>query len=214
MVVACIALLFAMTGAGYAAGMLGPNTVGTKQLKKNAVISSKVKNRSLLAVDFKAGQVPRGPQGAQGPQGPAGTPGAAGPAGPAGPGARWVVVAPAGTIAVQSGGLAVSHPTTGVYIVDYGEDVTRKFVSATPGTAGDASYRGTVIASSCAAPGGYGALIGCPATNAQNLVFVATFNSGDAALGDHAFNLAVMGPSGAGAGPSTPQVPAGPLSAK
>jgi hypothetical protein len=70
MVVACIALTFAMTGAGYAAGMLGPNTVGTKQLKKNAVISSKVKNRSLLAVDFKAGQLPRGAQGPQGPAGP------------------------------------------------------------------------------------------------------------------------------------------------
>ena len=82
MVVACIALLFAMTGAGYAAGMLGPNTVGTKQLKKNAVISSKVKNRSLLAVDFKAGQLPRGPQGAQGPQGVQGVQGIQGPPGP------------------------------------------------------------------------------------------------------------------------------------
>jgi len=51
MVVACTALLFAMTGAGYAAGMLGPNTVGTKQLKKNAVISSKVKNNSLTGAD-------------------------------------------------------------------------------------------------------------------------------------------------------------------
>ena len=70
MVVACIALVFALTGAGYAAGMLGPNTVGTKQLKKNAVISSKVKNRSLLAVDFKAGQLRVAPQGPQGPAGP------------------------------------------------------------------------------------------------------------------------------------------------
>jgi hypothetical protein len=75
MVVACIALSFAMTGAGYAAGMLGPNTVGTKQLKKNAVISSKVKNGSLLKADFKSGQIPAGPQG------PAGAAGAAGPAG-------------------------------------------------------------------------------------------------------------------------------------
>jgi hypothetical protein len=74
--------LFALTGAGYAAGMLGPNTVGTKQLKKNAVISSKVKNHSLLRADFKAGQIPAGPQG---PQGPAGTPGAQGAQGPAGP---------------------------------------------------------------------------------------------------------------------------------
>ena len=82
MVVACTALLFALTGAGYAAGMLGPNTVGTKQLKKNAVISSKVKNRSLLAVDFKAGQLPRGAQGAPGTPGANGAPGAQGPPGP------------------------------------------------------------------------------------------------------------------------------------
>jgi hypothetical protein len=81
MVVACIALVFAMTGAGYAAGMLGPNTVGTAQLKSNAVISSKVKNGSLLKADFKSGQIPAGPQGPAGPAGPAG---AAGPAGPAG----------------------------------------------------------------------------------------------------------------------------------
>ncbi len=75
MVVACIALVFAMTGAGYAAGMLGPNTVGTKQLKKNAVISSKVKNRSLLkAVDFKAGQLPAGRAGPAGPAGPSRAP--------------------------------------------------------------------------------------------------------------------------------------------
>ena len=78
MVVACIALVFAMTGAGYAAGMLGPNTVGTKQLKKNAVISSKVKNRSLLARRLQgragAGRARRGPQG---------LPGRAGPPGPA-----------------------------------------------------------------------------------------------------------------------------------
>src|SRR5262245_16382277 len=80
MVVACTALLFAMTGAGYAAGMLGPNTVGTKQLKKNAVISSKVKNRSLLAVDFKAGQLPKGDPGAPGAPGAKGDPGAPGSA--------------------------------------------------------------------------------------------------------------------------------------
>jgi hypothetical protein len=85
MVVACIALVFAMTGAGYAAGMLGPNTVGTKQLKKNAVISSKVKNRSLLAVDFKAGQLPRGAKGDPGTPGAPGAPGAPGQQGPPGP---------------------------------------------------------------------------------------------------------------------------------
>jgi hypothetical protein len=89
MVVAFIALLVAMGGTGYAAAVLAPNSVGTQQLKKgavkgrdigkNAVTSRKVKNRSLLAVDFKAGQLPAGAQGAQGQQGPQGPPGQRGP---------------------------------------------------------------------------------------------------------------------------------------
>lgn len=58
------------------------NSVGTLQLKPNAVTGAKVKNYSLLAVDFRRGQVPRG---AQGPAGPAGPPGPVGPQGPQGP---------------------------------------------------------------------------------------------------------------------------------
>jgi hypothetical protein len=78
-----LALCIALTGTAYAA-TLPRNSVGGPQLKKNAVTSAKVKNRSLLALDFRAGQLPRGPAG------PAGT---AGPAGPAGaPGAKNVTV--------------------------------------------------------------------------------------------------------------------------
>jgi hypothetical protein len=72
MVLAFVALLVALAGTSYAAIQLPANSVGTKQLKKNAVISKKVKNRSLKAVDFATGQLPRGPQGPQGAQGPAG----------------------------------------------------------------------------------------------------------------------------------------------
>src|SRR5919108_370841 len=82
MVIACIALAVALGGTSYAAATLARNSVGTKQLKKNAVISSKVKNRSLLAVDFKAGQLPRGAQGPAGPTGATGATGATGPIGP------------------------------------------------------------------------------------------------------------------------------------
>ena len=77
LVIACLALLIALGGTGYAALVLPANSVGTAQLKLNAVTSAKVKNGSLLRADFKAGQVPGG---AAGPAGPAG---AAGPAGPA-----------------------------------------------------------------------------------------------------------------------------------
>ena len=48
------------------------NSVGTIQLKTNAVTSIKVKNGSLLKADFKAGQAPTGPTGPAGPQGPPG----------------------------------------------------------------------------------------------------------------------------------------------
>jgi hypothetical protein len=87
MVVASLALLVALGGTSIAAINNVPLfSVGTPQLKSNAVTSPKVKNRSLLAVDFKQGQLPRGPRGLRGPAGPAGPSGPAGPAGAAAPG--------------------------------------------------------------------------------------------------------------------------------
>jgi hypothetical protein len=78
-VIASIALLVALAGTSVAAVSALPRaSVGTAQLKDNAVTSRKVKNFSLVRSDFKLGQVPRGATGARGPQGP---PGAAGPAG-------------------------------------------------------------------------------------------------------------------------------------
>ena len=81
-VLACLALAVALGGTGYAAIVLPANSVGTKQLKNNAVNSIKVANGSLLKADFKAGQIPAGAAGPAGPAGPAGAAGAAGPAGP------------------------------------------------------------------------------------------------------------------------------------
>jgi Collagen triple helix repeat (20 copies) len=80
-----VAVLFA-TPLGQAAGnlVLSKNSVGAAQIKKNAVTGPKVKDASLMAADFKAGQLPAGPQGPKGdpgPQGPKGDPGAQGPKG-------------------------------------------------------------------------------------------------------------------------------------
>src|ERR687885_522023 len=78
LVIASLALVFALTGTGIAAVTALPrNSVGTRQLRNNAVVSSKVRNHSLLARDFRAGQLPRGPIGPAGPAGPAGPPGPA-----------------------------------------------------------------------------------------------------------------------------------------
>lgn len=84
-VVAVIALFIALGGASYAAVKLPKNSVGTKQIKKNAVDSSKVRNGSLLATDFGKGQLPAGATGATGAPGAAGLPGASGNSGPTGP---------------------------------------------------------------------------------------------------------------------------------
>jgi hypothetical protein len=73
MVVACLALFTASAGTGVAMiSTLPAGSVGTAQLQNNAVISSKVKDRSLLAVDFALGQLPREPKGATGATGPSG----------------------------------------------------------------------------------------------------------------------------------------------
>ncbi len=85
MVVACIGLAVALSGTGYAVTALPRSSVGTAQLKANAVNSQKVKNGSLLGADFKAGQLPAGAPGAAGPQGSPGPAGSTGPQGLTGP---------------------------------------------------------------------------------------------------------------------------------
>jgi len=80
MVVACIALLVALSGTGIAAvNALPSNSVGAPQLKSNAVITPKlaanavtgvkVRNGSLQRADFAPGQIPAGPKGDKGDQG-------------------------------------------------------------------------------------------------------------------------------------------------
>jgi hypothetical protein len=92
-VVAYIALFAALGGTSYAAIRLPRGSVGRAQIRNNAVTTAKVRDRSLLARDFKVGQLPPGPEGPPGPPGGAGpkgdpgTDGAPGPPGTPGPGA-------------------------------------------------------------------------------------------------------------------------------
>jgi hypothetical protein len=120
-ILAATALAVAALGAtplGNAAGklILPTNSVGSKQLKVSAVTSHKVKDGTLTASDFAAGQLPAGPRGPkgdngeagrQGPQGPkgdkgdkgdAGATGATGSAGPAGLSGYEVITGPMGHV--------------------------------------------------------------------------------------------------------------------
>lgn len=81
-IIGLLALFVALGATSYAALNIPANSVGTQQLKRNAVVSTKVKDRSLLAKDFRAGQLPAG---VQGPVGATGATGATGPTGPPGP---------------------------------------------------------------------------------------------------------------------------------
>jgi hypothetical protein len=85
MVMSTLALFVALGGTGYAATKLPAKSVGNKQLQDSAVTSAKVKNGSLMAKDFKTGQLKAGPRGATGATGATGAPGAQGATGMPGP---------------------------------------------------------------------------------------------------------------------------------
>ena len=193
-VIASIALLVALGGTSYAAVsiVLPPGSVGTVQIKPNAVTSAKVKDGTLLNTDFKPGQIPAGPSGAPGAPGPpgaTGATGAAGAAGAAGPGAKWALVLSDGGLAAQSGGISVIHPFTGGYYVNFGSSVSGKAVAVTNAYRDtDGGVRGAPLTTLCGS-GGEGS--GCSVSNNTSTVYVGTFSAGGVAE-NHAFYIAVF----------------------
>jgi hypothetical protein len=127
LVVASLALAVALGGTGYAAVLTVPrNSVGTPQLKRSAVTSSKlrsgavlsakiargavtsmqVRNGTLLRADFAPGELPTSVVGGQGPAGPAG------PAGPPGISGLQRVDAVSGSASANSKTVVVTCPSS------------------------------------------------------------------------------------------------------
>jgi hypothetical protein len=119
------ALFIALGGTSYAALKLPANSVGTAQLKVGSVTSGKVKDRSLKAIDFAAGQLkrgPAGPKGSQGSQGAKGDQGVQGIQGPIGPSDAYAALRngispPALTAAATTILLTLSIPAAGNYVI-------------------------------------------------------------------------------------------------
>ncbi|HEX5909109.1 MAG TPA: hypothetical protein VFY44_01370 [Thermoleophilaceae bacterium] len=146
--IAFVALLVAFTGSSFAAPAreAASKLVSGSKIKKESITGKQVKNGSLLAADFKSGQLPRGAAGAQGPAGARGATGAAGaqgpqgPAGPQGPGApvAYGVIDDDGTLRpTQSRGVVAARranggTSPGQFEVDFDRDVTRCAFSLTP----------------------------------------------------------------------------------
>ena len=77
---ALVVAIFGATPLGQAAlDAIPRNSVGTNELRANAVTSAKVKDRTLRRVDFAAGVIPTGAAGVKGDAGPKGDKGDAGP---------------------------------------------------------------------------------------------------------------------------------------
>ena len=132
MAVSLLALTVALGGTSYAAIKLPANSVGTPQLKRAAVTGVKVKDFSLFANDFAAGQIPKGPAGPSGPAGPAGagTAGPMGPIGPAGPAGANGAQGPQGPQGEAGTGRAyVAVSPTGNVVAAYSKGVTQSNVS-------------------------------------------------------------------------------------
>ena len=107
-VVSLLALFIALGGTSYAVIKLPASSVGTRELKRNAVTGAKIRAGSVAASDLAAGVGVRGPRG---PEGPAGAPGTAGGGG--GVPGPWIPLTFQGSWTNYSSGFA-----TGAYRKD------------------------------------------------------------------------------------------------
>jgi hypothetical protein len=136
---AMIALFVALSGTGYAA----------VKIARNSITSIHVKDRSLLAKDFKSGQIPRG---AVGPAGPAGAAGPAGPTGPAGAAKAYARVLSGGDVddprarGITDAG--VSKPAAGVYCIDI-EGGAVNVVATVDAAGASGEIRGSTLLTDC-----------------------------------------------------------------
>jgi len=178
------------TGSSGAAGATGPT--GPTGLQGDVGATGPPGAQGATGAQGEHGSTgPQGPTGAQGPAGevgatgPQGSPGATGPTGEQGPpgptgSGLWAVVSATGSLARGSGVTAVSGPTSNVFTVEFGQNVTGCAYLAVPGETGTAT------------PGSEPLGFAVPTGHASNAkaVRVKTYDKGGS-VANRAFHLTV-----------------------
>jgi hypothetical protein len=133
--VALLALFLGLGGTSYAAAQV--------LVPVNSVGSPQVINRSLRTIDLSRATVAHlrgrvGPRGLQGPTGAQGPTGPRGPTGPAGVSATrlFAGLSAAGTIYKGAGTASATHPSTGIYEVNFNTSIRNCGYLATAGDSG------------------------------------------------------------------------------
>lgn len=190
LVVAIVALVFALGGGAYAAA-----TITGKNIKNGSITGKDIKNRSVPGKKLKTGSV-TGKQVKESSLGQVPSAADADQLGGQPPGAfrgDWVLVqgtAAGATLLAQSGGIAVTRIAAGVYSVDLGKSAVSRPLSATLNVAGGAGFiRVAPCGGTANNPGG----VNCAGVNDNNHVLVVT-QATNAAAADRTFYL-VVGPS-------------------
>jgi len=186
--IALLALFVALGGTSFAAASF----INGKQIKPNSI----PKNR-LTKSAVKSLHGAKGAKGVPGQRGPTGAQGAPGTPGAAGPGARWAAVNPNATIARQSGGITVTNPLAGIYLANFGADVSRQLILVSDYEgASDTAYRGASYAGSCLeGPAVTSFCTSKGVTTPANVVIIITTATGSASEANHAFYISAIGPS-------------------
>ena len=141
-VMATLGVFIALGGASYAAVALPANSVATKQLRKNAVTSAKVKDGSLRRGDFASDALQglQGPQGAVGPKGDPGQNGATGERGEPGTARAFAFVDPFSCAAGPNGPCKISRAKNvlGARRLETGDYCVQVAAGIDPATSGTA----------------------------------------------------------------------------
>jgi hypothetical protein len=171
LLVAAIALMVALAETSWATvSALAPRSVGTAQLKNNAVTSAKIRNGQVRLADLHRTARRPGPRGRTGPAGPAGPPGAVT--------RLWAVANASGSIARSAGTTSAGRLAAGVYEVIFNQNVSNCVFVGSVGDAGEGT-------------GTSGALTTSRRAGNANGVRVETRNLAGA-LADRAFHLIVV----------------------